>query len=214
MRMTFALVTALLLAGLLAIGLGLVDAGHELDSLLVRLETEASVLHRASSATVLYGAPPEAMTRPRTALRRNVEDMPATVNRILTETAPPYAQWAAAPLSQLIDLVPSGNEISRALNAYVEQTDRARAETSRTEGAIALRGKMLDLNYEVLAQKISEARGSTRRGIGRALSGVQGVTLLSIAIAAAAIGLRSQPKSRREAYEAHRRPMTSATIDR
>jgi hypothetical protein len=73
---------------------------------------------------------------------------------------------------------------------------------------------MLDLNYEVLAQKISEARGSTRRGIGRALSGVQGVTLLSIAIAAAAIGLRSQPKSRREAYEAHRRPMTSATIDR
>lgn len=212
--MTFALVTALLLAGLLAIGLGLVDAGHELDSVLVRLESEASALHRASSATVMYGAPPEAMTRPRTALRRNVEEMPATANRILTDTAPPYAQWAALPLSRLIDLVPISSEISRALNAYVEQTDRARAETSRTEAAIGLRGKMLDLSYEVLAQKISETRGRTRLGIGRALSGVQGVTLLSIAIAAAAIGLRSQSKSAHEAYQAHRRPVTSATIDR
>jgi hypothetical protein len=206
--MGFALVTALLLAGLLAIGLGLVDAGHELDSVLTRLEYEASALHRASTGAVLYGAPPEAMNRPRTALRRNLDDMPATADRILNETAPPYARWAATPLSQLIDLVPSVDEIGRALNAYLEQVERARAETSRTEAAIGLRGRMLDLNYETLAQKLSEARENTRRGVGRALSGVQSVTLLSIALAAAAIGLRSQSKSA-GAYQSQRRQVTS-----
>jgi hypothetical protein len=189
--MMVAAMTALLLAGLLATCLGLVDAGHEMDSLLARLEYEAAALHRASSATVMYGAPEEASTRPRTALRRTVDSLSETADRMIREAAPPYARWAAAPLGESIELVPSSDGIDRALVAYLEQTERAQAETSRTEAAVGLRGRMLDLSYEALEQRISEAREGTRRGIGRALAGVQGVTLVSIGLAALAIGLRS-----------------------
>jgi hypothetical protein len=68
-RMTLALATAVVLGGLLAIGLGLVDAGHELNSLLTRLDYEAAALHRASTAAIVYGAPADAMSRPSRALR-------------------------------------------------------------------------------------------------------------------------------------------------
>jgi hypothetical protein len=117
--------------------------------------------------------------------------MPATASRILVETSPPYGRWAAPPLNGLIELAPSGDGISRALTNYLEQTKTAGNEPARTEAAIGLKSRMLDLSYESLAQKIAEARETTRRGIGRALAGVQGLTLLSIAIAAAAIGLKS-----------------------
>jgi hypothetical protein len=110
---------------------------------------------------------------------------------MIREAAPPYARWAAAPLGEAIELVPPSDGIDRALVAYLEQTERAQAETSRTEAAVGLRGRMLDLSYEAPEQRISEAREGTRRGIGRALAGVQGVTLVSIGLAALAIGLRS-----------------------
>lgn len=187
--MTAALITAAVLAGLATTCLGLVDAGHELDVLLARLEYEAASLHRATGAAVEHGAPVDSIARPRAALRRTVDSLGATADRIVGATAPPYARGIARLLSASIDLVPSADTIDRALRDYLDQTEQAQAETARSTAAVDLRVRLLDLNYGMLVQRISEARERTWQGVARALTGVLLITLVSIAIGALAVGL-------------------------
>jgi hypothetical protein len=199
------MVGAAVLAGISATSLGLVDAGHELDGLLARLEYEAAALHRATGNAVEHGASTDPMTRPRTSLRRTVGSLEETTNRIINETAPPYARWAARPLSTTIELPPSPATIERALNDYLEHTEKAQAETAKTASAIELRGRLLDLNYENLVQKIADARAHTRQAIARALAAVQFITLACIAIAALAFGLSGQAAPSGRAVNPYRR---------
>lgn len=198
------LIVAALLAGLSAVCLGLVDAGRELDDVLSRLQYETAALHRATSASVEHGAPVDPITRPRTALSRAVESLGTTADRIVRETSPPYGRLVAHPLAAALDLVPSAEGIDRALRDYLEQTEQSRAEATRSRSAGGLSGRLLDLNYEMLVQKISEARTRTREGIGRALVGVQVITLLSIGIAAFAVGRSTKKASSDPA--SYRRP--------
>jgi hypothetical protein len=191
--MVATLIVAAAAAGLAATLLGLVDAGHALDDLLAQLDSEASAMHRAASATVVHGASPNPMTRPSNSLKRSLETMPATADRILNESAPAYARWAARPMGDLIGLVPQPNAMSVAVKEYLDQFEQAQAEKARTESAITLRGRLLDLNYDALVQRIDEARTRTRLGLSQALTGVYVITLLSIAIAAYAVGRSREP---------------------
>ena len=187
-KMLSALVFAGVLAGASATLLGLVDAGHEMDDLFARLDSEAAALHRAGSASVQHGAPADPITRPRNSLQKAFETLGPTADRIVDQTAPSYARWAAQPLSTAIDLVPPGDPLKRALADYVDQLSQAQADKARTESAIKLRARLLDLSYEGLLQKIGEARTRTRTGSSRALTGVYAITLASIAIAAFVVG--------------------------
>jgi hypothetical protein len=192
LKMMLTLAGAAVLAGVSGTCLGLVDAGQELDTTLARLEQEAGVLHRATIAAVEHDATADAMTRPRTALRRAVDSMGTTADRIVRETAPPYARWLAVPLSGAIDLVPATEGIDRALRDYVDQAEQARTETSKSAGAVGLRTRLLDLSYEMLMQRIGEARDRVRQSIERALTAVHMITLVAIGLAALTIGLSSQ----------------------
>jgi hypothetical protein len=192
LKMTLTLAMAAVLAGVSGTCLGLVDAGQELDTTLGRLEQEASVLHRATIAAVEHGATADAMTRPRTALRRAIDSMSTTADRIVRETAPPYARWLAVPLSGAIDLIPATEGMDRALRDYVDQAEQARNETSKSAGAVGLRTRLLDLSYEMLMQRVGEARDRVRQSIARALTAVHMITLVAIGFAALTIGLSSQ----------------------
>jgi hypothetical protein len=191
-RMSLTLAVAAAVAGISAMCLGLVDAAQELDTTLARLEYEAAALHRATTDTVAHGASPDAMTRPRTAMRRAVDSMAATADRIIKETAPPYARWVAVPVSGAFDLIPATDAMDRALREYMDQADQAKNEKSKSAGAVSLRTRLLDLSYEMLVQRIGEARERTRQGMARALTAVHMITLVSIGLAALAIGLSSQ----------------------
>lgn len=195
LKMAATLATAMILAALSAICLGLVDAGHALDDELSRLEYEAAALHRATGAAVEHGASVVPMARPRTQLTRSVDDFGDTATRIVRETAPPYARPVARSLSTSIDLVPAAEPIDRALRDYLDRSDQAQGEKAPTASATELSGRLLDLNYETLVQKISQARQNTRQAVSTALFGVQAITLISIGIAALAVGLATQDRA-------------------
>jgi len=190
--MSVTLALAIVLAGLSAICLGLVDAGRELDDVLGRLEHEAGALHRATGAAVEHGASVDPITRPRTSLRQGVDNFGATATRIVHDSAPPYARPVAGSLSSSIDLVPPAEPIDRALREYLDQTEQAQKVKAPTTSATELASRMLDRSYEMLVQKISQARGRTHAAVSTALFGVQAITLISIGIAALAIGFATQ----------------------
>ena len=187
--MTVALILAAVLAGLSALCLGLVDAGHQLDSSLAQLDYEAASLHKATVDAVQRRGPADRITRPRNSLTHMIDDLDKTADRIVRETAPPYARPIGQMLGTAIDLKPRTDNISRAMSAYIDQADQARAETKRSAGAGELMERLLELSYERLAQQISDARERTREAVSRALSGVQLITLISIGITALAVGL-------------------------
>jgi len=187
--MTATLVLAAVLAALCTTFLGLVDAGRELDATLSRFEAEAAALHRATGDTVQHGAPADAIARPRTSLKRMIDSLPANADRIVRSSAPRYVGGLASSLADRIDLRPASDDIDRAYSDYLDQTAQAQAEKARTAGAIELRSRLLDLSHGMLAQRISEARERTRRGVASALNGLQLITFISIGIAALAVGL-------------------------
>lgn len=188
-RMTVALILAAALAGLSAVFLGLVDAGQQLDSSLSQLDYEAATLHKATVDAIQRRGSADRMTRPRNSLTRMIDTLDATADRIVRETAPPYARPIGRMLGTAIEVIPGTDNISRAMAGYLDQADQARAETARSARAGELMGRLLDLSYERLAQQISDARERNREAISRALSGVQLITLISIGIAALAVGL-------------------------
>jgi hypothetical protein len=47
---------------------------------------------------------------------------------------------------------------------------------------------LLDVAHETLLQRFDDARKQTKRAVGRALTAVQAITIVSIAIAACAVG--------------------------
>jgi hypothetical protein len=195
LRMTVSLALAMVLAGLSAICLGLVDAGRELEDVLGRLEHEAAALHRVTGSAVAHGASVAPITRPRTSLKSAIDGFGVTADRIVHETAPPYARPVARSLSSAIDLVPAAEPIDRALRDYLDQSERAQNEKAPTASAAELSGRLLDRNSEMLVQKIGQARGRTHQAVSTALFGVQTITLLSIGIGALAIGMvaRARP---------------------
>lgn len=192
LKMTATLAMAMVLAGLSAICLGLVDAGHELDAAFGRLESEAAALHRATGAAVEHGASVDPITRPRTSMRRTVDNLGETATRTVRDAAPPYARPVSQSLSGSIDLLPAAEPIDRALREYLDQSEQAQSEKARTASANELNGRLLDLSYEMLVQRIREARDRTRRAVSTALLGLQAITLISIGIAALAVGLASK----------------------
>ena len=142
-----------------------------------------------------HGAPAEAIDRPRASFKRMIDALPSNADRILNATAPSYARAVSRVLGDAIEIVPSSdaiNAINGAYGDYLDQTRQVQARTSRTPAAIELSARLLDLGHGVLAQRISDARERTRRGVTRALNGLQFITFISIGIAALAVGLTGE----------------------
>jgi hypothetical protein len=190
--MTVAMLLAVVLAGLSALCLGLVDAGQQLDTSLAQLDFEAATMHKATVDLVERRGAADRITRPRNSLAHMIDSLDATSDRIVRAAAPPYARPVGLMLGSAIDLMPRTENISRAMSGYIEQADAARAETSRSANATELMDRLLELSYSRLAQQISDARERTREGVSRALSGVQLITLISIGIAAVTLGLTAE----------------------
>jgi len=189
LRMFFALVLAAVLAGISIIFLGLVDASRELEASLSRLDGESVALHRATGDAVGHGAPAAAITRPRGSLKRMIDELPSSIDRIVRGNAPPYTGGVARALADALELPPAPDAISRAYDEYLEQSKQAQADVARSPKAAELAVRLLDLSHGMLAQRISEARDRTRQAMTRALNGLQLITFISIGIAALALGL-------------------------
>lgn len=192
LRMFATLLLAAVLAGLSSTLLGLVDAGREVDSMLSRLEGEASALNRATLDTIEHGGPAEAIARPRASLKRMIDAVPSNIERIVRDSSPGYARSISRPLADAIMLVPTNDGINRAYVNYLEQTKSAQAEAARSPSAAALSARLLDLSHGTLAQQILDAREQARDGASRALNGLQFITFISIGIAALALGLSGE----------------------
>jgi hypothetical protein len=187
--MSATLIMAAVLAGLAASFLGLVDAGREIDASLSRMEREALALHRATTDSVEHGASADAITRPRTSLRRMIDAFASNADRIVADTAQPYTRGISRSIADVFGLVPRTDEINRAYGDYLEQTKQAQADAGRSGSGADLSARLLDLNHEVLIQRIGDARDRARQAVGSALNGLQVITFLSIGIAALAVGL-------------------------
>ena len=85
--------------------------------------------------------------------------------------------------------MPNAATLDTAFQEYLEQVAQALGEKSPTPGAVELRNRLLDLKYETLLNRISDARDRTRHGINHALTGMQVITLSSIGFAALFVGL-------------------------
>ena len=112
-----------------------------------------------------------------------------SADRIVHDTAPPYARAISRLLADAIEIVPPSDAINRAYDDYLEQTRQAQAGAARSPAAGELSARLLDLGHGLLAQRISDAREHARRGAARALNGLQLITFISIGIAALALGL-------------------------
>ena len=188
-RMCWTLVFAAIMAGLSAICLGLVDAGQELDASLSHLEYDVASLKDAAGSAIDRKGAADAMTAPQARLQRALETFPANADRIIGEKTPEWCRPAAKFAADLINLVPNAETLDRAFKEYVEQVSQAMADKAPTPGAVELRNRLLDLKYETLLNKISDARERTRQGINHALTGMQVITLASIGFAALFVGL-------------------------
>lgn len=188
-RMTAALIVAVLLAGLSATFLGLIDAGRDIDGSLSRLEREASTLHRTMTDAINHSGPAEATNRPRNSLRKMIDGFGATSDRAIRESSTPYLDGIAQWLGRRMDLVPSIETVNKAFGDYLDQAKQAQADARKSESAANLAAHMLDLSAEQMVQRIGDARDRTRQAVASAMNGLQLITFMSIGIAALVIGL-------------------------
>ena len=187
--MTAALIIAVLLAGLSATFLGLIDAGRDIDGSLSRLEREAGTLHRTMTDAINRSGPAEATNRPRNSLRKMIDTFGAASDRAIRESSTPYLDGIAQWLGRRMDLVPSIETVNKAFGDYLNQAKQAQADTRKSESAATLAAHMLDLSAEQMVQRIGDARDRTRQAVASAMNGLQLITFISIGIAALVIGL-------------------------
>lgn len=189
LRMVQTLVFAGVMAGLSAICLGLVDAGHEIDLMLGRLEYDAASLNRTSASALENRGSADLMAAPQTRLTHALDTFPQSAEQVIRTKTPSWCAPAATVLASVIDLVPSEATLKSAFRDYVDQIKQAQAEISPSPGALELRNRLLDLKYETLLNRISGARERTRLAVTHALTGLQAITLTSVAITALFVGL-------------------------
>lgn len=188
-RMALTMVVAAVLAGSTAVCLGLVDAGREIDATLEQLDYQAMQLNRSIHASVERGHAIDREDRSRTSVERRVESLAKATDGIISQHTPPYVRIFARTLGASFDLLPPADDIQKALVDYLEHADQASKEAAHSEGAAEVQGRLLDLNYDSLALKISQARDRAKQGTSSALTALQFITFFSIGIGAMAVGL-------------------------
>ena len=189
LKMAVTIVVAAVLAGSTAVCLGLVDAGRAIDATLEQLDYQAMQLNHSIHAAVARGEPVDPEDRSRASVERRVSSLAGVADGILSEHAPPYVRALSRTLGDAFNLVPPSEAIHEALTAYLEHADQASKEAAQSAGAADVQSRLLELNYDALALKISQARERAGQGISSALTALQLITFVSIGIGAMAVGL-------------------------